>query len=278
VMRDQLQQSADQQLVQQYVQIARDSHVLEHAFGRADSDSSSATTSGHSGTAGSEPGRHEIAGASADKRVRTIAQTGRTYFLRDVTINKHHFRGRRSAAAAFWLRMIVRSLTDVDHGSIALTHPSYSSLWAGLAWLRSRRTRGPCDARSGSAPHGCSRAHRGDRRPERACAGDGGGELARLGTAFNTMLGRSVDRDAAPVRRGRVARAPHAAHEPPDEHQGLKQRDGSTPASATSSLPIWARAHECDLITGLSARPRRRMKAQYGAARRARRELGRART
>ena len=86
-----------------------------------------------------------------------------------------------------------------------------------------------CDAGSGSPPHGSGRTDRRDGRAERARPG---GRKRRAGAPrcivqHDACLARGVARDAAALRRRRLARAPHAADEPADEHRRSPRRHRS---------------------------------------------------
>ena len=87
-----------------------------------------------------------------------------------------------------------------------------------------RRARFPRSARPHPSPHGDRGANRGDRRAERARARQRPRRALapRQRLQHDARCARRVARDAAPVRRGRFARAAHAADEHADEHRGAE--------------------------------------------------------
>jgi len=192
-----------------------------------------------------------------DKRVRTIAQTHRTYFLRDVTINKHHFREVVAPLPPpYGAVMIVRSLTDVDHElhrlRLILLFVSLGGIGvAALAGaLVSRATLAPVRRLTGAAER---IAETGD--PSERVQATGGGELARLGTAFNTML--AALEESIETQRRFVADASHELRTPLTSLQTnievLKQQERLHPGQRNKLFADLEReAHEMrDLITGL---------------------------
>ena len=192
-----------------------------------------------------------------DQRVRTIAATRRTYVLRDVTINKRHWREVVAPLPApFAAVMIVRSLSDVDHelGRLRLILLLVSIGGIGAAALAgalvSRTTLAPVRRLTAAAER---IAETGD--PSERVQATGGGELARLGTAFNTML--AALEDSLETQRRFVADASHELRTPLTSLQTnievLKQHERLQPGQRNKLFADLEReAHEMrDLIAGL---------------------------
>ncbi len=193
-----------------------------------------------------------------DERARKIAQSRQGFFLRDVTIDKGHWREvvaplPRPFAGAV---MIVRPLTDVDHElrRLRLILLLVSAGGVGVAALAgalvSRATLAPVRRLTGAAER---IAETGD--PSERVQATGGGELARLGTAFNTML--AALEESIETQRRFVADASHELRTPLTSLQTnievLKQQERLQPGQRNKLFADLEReAHEMrDLITGL---------------------------
>jgi two-component system, OmpR family, sensor histidine kinase MprB len=192
-----------------------------------------------------------------DERVKTIAKTRKNYFLRDVTINKRHWREIVAPLPQpFAAVMIVRSLTDVDHElhrlRLILLLVSVGGIGAAAlaGALVSRATLAPVRRLTGAAER---IAETGD--PSERVQATGGGELARLGTAFNTML--AALEESIEAQRRFVADASHELRTPLTSLQTnievLKQQERLQPGQRNKLFADLEReAHEMrDLITGL---------------------------
>ncbi len=193
-----------------------------------------------------------------DQHVHSVATTKRTYFLRDVTIKKGHYREIVAPLPApFGAVMVVRSLSDVDHelGRLRLILILVSLggvLTAALAGaLVSRATLAPVRRLTGAAER---IAKTGD-PSERVDAAGGRDELARLGTAFNTML--EALEESIETQRRFVADASHELRTPLTSLQTnievLKEQERLEPAQRVGLFADLEReAHEMrNLITGL---------------------------
>jgi two-component system, OmpR family, sensor histidine kinase MprB len=193
-----------------------------------------------------------------DARVRTIASTRKSYFLRDVTISDRHWREIVvPLPQPFAAVMIVRSLTDVDRElhrlRIILLLVSIGGIGAAAlaGALVSRATLAPVRRLTGAAER---IAKTGDPN-ERVQTTGGRDELARLGTAFNTML--AALEESIESQRRFVADASHELRTPLTSLQTnievLKQHDRLQPGQRNKLFADLEReAHEMrDLITGL---------------------------
>src|SRR5207248_8136079 len=142
-------------------------------------------------------------------RVRAVASSGQSYFLRDQTIEKQHV---REVVAPLLLApgavMIVRPLSEVDHElhrlRLILLLVSIGGIGAAAlaGALVSRTTLAPVRRLTAAAER---IAETGD--PSERVQSTGGGELARLGTAFNTML--AALEESIETQRRFVADASH---------------------------------------------------------------------
>jgi len=193
-----------------------------------------------------------------DSRIRSVAKTKKTYFLRDVTVKGGHYREIVAPLPApFGAVMVVRSLSDVDHELsrlrlILILVSVGGVLTAALAGaLVSRATLAPVRRLTGAAER---IAETGD-PSERVDAGEGRDELARLGTAFNTML--AALEESIETQRRFVADASHELRTPLTSLQTnievLKQQERLEPEQRVRLFADLEReAHEMrDLITGL---------------------------
>jgi len=188
-----------------------------------------------------------------DSRVRAIASSGQTYFLRDTTIEKQHV---RELVAPLLLAPGAVMIADVDHElhrlRLILLLVSIGGIGAAAlaGALVSRTTLAPVRRLTAAAER---IAETGD--PSERVQATGGGELARLGTAFNTML--EALEDSLETQRRFVADASHELRTPLTSLQTnievLKQQERLQPGQRNKLFADLEReAHEMrDLITGL---------------------------
>jgi two-component system sensor histidine kinase MprB len=194
-----------------------------------------------------------------DTRTRSVAANSRSrsYFLRDKTILGFHF---REVVAPLQPPLgavaIVRSLGDVDHElnrlRLILLLVSLGGIGAAAiaGALVSRTTLAPVRRLTGAAER---IAQTGD--PSERVEASGGGELARLGTAFNTML--AALEESIETQRRFVADASHELRTPLTSLQTnievLKQQERLDPEQRSRLFADLEReAHEMrNLITGL---------------------------
>jgi two-component system, OmpR family, sensor histidine kinase MprB len=191
-----------------------------------------------------------------DSAVRQLA-TGKTtkYFIRDATVENLHVR-EVVAPIPNGAVMVVRWLGPVDHElhrlKLILLFVSFGAmLAAALAGaLVSRATLSPV-LRLTAAAERIART----RDPSERVDESGGGELQRLGGAFNTMLGALEE--SLETQRRFVADASHELRTPLTSMQTnievLKQQERLAPAQRAELFGDLEReAHEMrDLITGL---------------------------
>jgi two-component system, OmpR family, sensor histidine kinase MprB len=193
-----------------------------------------------------------------DTKIRSVASTKQTYFLRDVTIKKGHYREIVAPLPApLGAVIIVRSLSDVDRELdrlrlILILVSLGGVLTAALAGaLVSRATLAPVRRLTGAAER---IAETGD-PSERVDDAGGHDELARLGAAFNTML--EALEESIETQRRFVADASHELRTPLTSLQTnievLKQQERLEPDQRVRLFADLEReAHEMrDLITGL---------------------------
>jgi two-component system, OmpR family, sensor histidine kinase MprB len=208
------------------------------------------------GTVENQDGTNDVV-LPIDQRVREVAKTRRGPFLRDATINKHHWREIVAPLPApFGAVMIVRPLSDVDHElhrlRLILLLVSLGGIGAAAlaGALVSRTTLAPVRRLTGAAER---IAETGD--PSERVQATGGGELARLGTAFNTML--AALEESIETQRRFVADASHELRTPLTSLQTnievLKEQERLQPGQRNKLFADLEReAHEMrDLITGL---------------------------
>jgi two-component system sensor histidine kinase MprB len=192
-----------------------------------------------------------------DSRVRKVASTRQGPFFRDVMINKRHWREVVAPLPApFGAVLVVRSLSDVDHELhrlrliLLLVSLGGIGVAAVAGALVSRTTLAPVRRLTGAAER---IAETGD--PSERVQATGGGELARLGTAFNTML--AALEESIETQRRFVADASHELRTPLTSLQTnievLKQQERLQPGQRNKLFADLEReAHEMrDLITGL---------------------------
>ena len=192
-----------------------------------------------------------------DARVQNVAKTRKTYFLRDVTINKARWREIVAPLPPpLGAVMIVRPLADVDHElkrlRLILLLVTLGGIGAAAiaGALVSRATLAPVRRLTAAAER---IAKTGD--PSERVEASGGGELARLGTAFNTML--AALEESIETQRRFVADASHELRTPLTSLQTnievLKQQERLGPEQRAQLFADLEReAHEMrNLITGL---------------------------
>ena len=149
---------------------------------------------------------------------------------------------------------------------------------AVIARLVSNATLAPVRRLTAAAERIAETGEPSERVPE-----GGKGELgaARRVVQHDARVPRGVARDAAPLRRRRVARAADAAHEPPDEHRRPPRRHRARPAAAPGAprrpSPRVAGDALAHRRACSSSRARRRARPRAVPARRARRGHARAR-
>ncbi len=271
VMRDQLLKSADQQLVQQYVQIRRDPHSLEHAFG-PDSGPFPTQPQGPSATSTyfqlvQDDGKTQkpsselykvpvtddtLAVASGKSRVSFANGTvgGKPARIYTVYYGKNIYNHGLAIQFVRPTDDIARTLNRLKLILLLVVAGGIAAGAAGGA-LVSRAALVPVRRLTGAAER---IARTGD--PSERVAGAGGpDELGRLGAAFNTMLGaleESID-----AQRRFVADASHELRTPLTSLQTnievLKQQERLQPGQRNKLFADLEReAHEMrDLITGL---------------------------
>jgi two-component system sensor histidine kinase MprB len=194
-----------------------------------------------------------------DRRIRSVAQNNETapYFIRDVTINGNHWRQIVAPLSdPLGAVVIVRYLGDVDH---ELSRLRLILILVSLGGIAAAALAGALVSRTTLAPvrRLTAAAERitetGD--PRERVESSGGGELARLGTAFNTMLGALEE--SIETQRRFVADASHELRTPLTSLQTnievLKQQERLDPEQrARLFADLEREAHEmAALITGL---------------------------
>jgi two-component system sensor histidine kinase MprB len=195
-----------------------------------------------------------------DARIRAVAKNNgkARYFLRDVQINKLHWREIVAPLPSpFGAVVIVKSLHDVDNelDRLRLILLLVSLGGAAVAALAgafvSRTTLAPVRRLTATAERIAQTGDPSERVPEVG----GRDELARLGTAFNTMLGALEE--SIETQRRFVADASHELRTPLTSLQTnievLKQHERLDPEQRGRLFADLEReAHEMrDLITGL---------------------------
>jgi two-component system, OmpR family, sensor histidine kinase MprB len=203
------------------------------------------------------PGSRQI---PIDKRIRAVAKHTQTasYFLRDTTIQGHHWREIVvPLQPPLGAVVIVRYLGDVDHELDRLRLILFLVSLGGVAAaalagaIVSRATLAPVRRLTGAAER---IAETGD-PSERVAHTGGRDELARLGVAFNTML--EALEESIETQRRFVADASHELRTPLTSLQTnievLKQQERLEPDQRVRLFADLEReAHEMrDLITGL---------------------------
>jgi two-component system sensor histidine kinase MprB len=271
VMRDQLLKSVDQQLVQQYSQIRRDPHSLEHAFG-PDSGPFTPQPQGPSATSTyfqlvqddgkTQAPSSELYKVPVTKDTLAVASgRSRAYFANGTVGGKPNriytvYLGKtpnNHGVAIQFVRPTDDIARTLNRLKLILLLVVAGGLAAGAAGgaLVSRAALVPVRRLTGAA----ERIARTGDPSERVADAGGRDELARLGTAFNTMLGaleESID-----AQRRFVADASHELRTPLTSLQTnievLKQQERLQPGQRNKLFADLEReAHEMrDLITGL---------------------------
>jgi two-component system, OmpR family, sensor histidine kinase MprB len=192
-----------------------------------------------------------------DARIREVAEKKDDYFLRDRTIEGYHLREIVAPLPPpYGAVMVLRSLDDVDRelGRLRLILLLVTLGGVGAAAIAgalvSRAALTPVRRLTAAAER---IAETGD--PSERVETTGKGELARLGTAFNTMLGALEG--SIETQRRFVADASHELRTPLTSLQTnievLKQQERLDPEQrARLFADLEREAHEMrDLITGL---------------------------
>jgi two-component system, OmpR family, sensor histidine kinase MprB len=271
VMRDQLLKSADQQLVQQYVQIRRDPHSLEHAFGPDNGpftlqpQGPSATSTyfqlveddGKTQAPSSElykvpVTRDTLAVASGKKRAFFANGTvgGKPNRIYTVYYGKNIYNHGLALQFVRPTDDIARTLNKLKLILLLVVAGGIAAGAAGGA-LVSRAALVPVRRLTGAA----ERIARTGDPSERVADAGGPDELGRLGTAFNTML--AALEESIETQRRFVADASHELRTPLTSLQTnievLKQQERLQPGQRNKLFADLEReAHEMrDLITGL---------------------------
>jgi two-component system sensor histidine kinase MprB len=271
-MKDQLLKSADQQLVQQYAQVKRDPHSLEHTFGPEGGSPFTTAPQGPSSTAtyvqlvqddgqtlrpSSElwkiPVTTDTLAVATGKKPAYFANGtvgGKRQRIYTVYYGKNIYNhglalqfARPTDDIARTLNRLKLILLLVVAGGIA-AGAAGGALVSGAALVPVRRLTGAAEriARTGDPS-------------ERVDDAGGRDELARLGTAFNTMLGALEE--SLETQRRFVADASHELRTPLTSLQTnievLKQQERLQPGQRNKLFADLEReAHEMrDLITGL---------------------------
>jgi two-component system, OmpR family, sensor histidine kinase MprB len=192
-----------------------------------------------------------------DGRIREVAEKKDDYFLRDRTIQDYHLREIVAPLPPpYGAVMVLRSLDDVDRELSRLRLILLIVTLGGIGVaavagaLVSRAALMPVRRLTGAAER---IAETGD--PSERVQTTGKGELARLGTAFNTMLGALEE--SIETQRRFVADASHELRTPLTSLQTnievLKEHERLAPEQRARLFDDLEReAHEMrDLITGL---------------------------
>jgi len=300
VMRNQLLKSADQQLVQQFAQIKRDPHSLEHAFG-PDSGPFPVQPQGPSATSTyfqlveddgkTQKPTSELYKVPVTKETLDVASGQKRVLFANGTVGGKPARiytvyyGRNiynHGLAIQFVRPtddIARTLHRLELILLLVVAGGIAAGAAGGA-LVSRAALVPVRRLTGAA----ERIARTGDPSERVADAGGPDELGRLGTAFNTML--AALEESIDTQRRFVADASHELRTPLTSLQTnievLKQQEQAAARSAQQAVrrprtrgPRDARSDHRPL--GACSR-RRDARAEPRAVRRARRERCRART
>jgi two-component system sensor histidine kinase MprB len=272
VMKDQLLKSADQQLVQQYTQIKRDPHSLEHTFGPEGGSPFTTAPQGPSSTAtyvqlvqddgktlrpSSElwkiPVTTNTLAVATGKKLAYFANGtvgGKRQRIYTVYYGKNIYNHGLALQFARPTDDIARTLNRLKLILLLVVAGGIAAGAAGGA-LVSRSALVPVRRLTGAA----ERIARTGDPSERVEDAGGRDELARLGTAFNTMLGALEE--SLETQRRFVADASHELRTPLTSLQTnievLKQQERLQPGQRNKLFADLEReAHEMrDLITGL---------------------------
>jgi two-component system sensor histidine kinase MprB len=270
VMRDQLRTAIDRQLQQQVAQVQQDHEALQHAFdpnqpfpGASHGPSSSAAYMQLVNDVGlTQLAPDESAKVPVSAATIAVAKHTRDAFFTDGTVGGTPSRiytvyiGTTLSGHGVALQ-VVRSLDDVTHTlsrlRLILLLIVAGGIAAGAAGgaLVSRAALVPVRRLTGAAERIAETGDPSERVPEQ----DGRDELARLGTAFNTML--AALEESIETQRRFVADASHELRTPLTSLQTnievLKQQERLDPAQRGELFADLEReAHEMrDLIVAL---------------------------
>jgi two-component system sensor histidine kinase MprB len=248
VMRHDLYSQVDGTLAQHAVVIQNDPRRALAPFGQYNGD----VTQLVNGT-GTEAGPHSP--IPIDAAIRAVAAGTRSGFYRNVTIDGAHVREIVVPVPGGGV-VVARNIGDIEHdlSRLRLILILVSLGGVGIAALAgaivSRATLAPVRRLTGAAERIAETGDPSERVPE-----GGRGELARLGTSFNTMLGALED--AIETQRRFVADASHELRTPLTSLQTnievLKQQERLDPVARQRLFDDLQReAHEMrDLIGGL---------------------------
>jgi two-component system, OmpR family, sensor histidine kinase MprB len=246
VMRHELYSQVDSTISDHAGRIQQDPGFALRGFGPFNGDATTIVN-----TAGQAAGQLPI-----DARVRKVAAGTADGFYRDTTIQGYSYREIVVPVAGLGAVVVGRNIDylhhDLDRLRLILILVSLGGvLVAALAGaLVSRATLAPVRRLTGAAERIAATGDPSERVPE-----SGRGELARLGTSFNTML--AALEDAIETQRRFVADASHELRTPLTSLQTnievLKQQERLDPAARQRLFDDLQReAHEMrDLIGGL---------------------------
>ena len=246
VMRHELYSQVDSTISDHAGHIQQDPGFALRGFGPFNGDATTIVS-----TKGQHAGQLPI-----DARVRKVAAGTADGFYRDTTIQGYSYREIVVPVAGLGAVVVGRNIDYVHHDLnrlrlILILVSLGGVLVAALAGaLVSRATLAPVRRLTGAAERIAETGDPSERVPE-----GGRGELARLGTSFNTML--AALEDAIETQRRFVADASHELRTPLTSLQTnievLKQQERLDPASRQRLFDDLQReAHEMrDLIGGL---------------------------
>jgi two-component system sensor histidine kinase MprB len=248
VMRHDLYSQVDSTLSQHAGRLQRDPRGALSPFAQSNGDVAQLVNA-----SGSEAGPQSP--IPIDSSIRAVAAGKRSGFYRDITIQGAHVREIVVPVLGGGV-VVARNIDDVDHelGRLRLILILVSLGGIAVAALAgalvSRTTLAPVRRLTGAAERIAETGDPSERVPE-----SGRGELARLGTSFNTML--AALEDAIETQRRFVADASHELRTPLTSLQTnievLKQQERLDPAARQRLFDDLQReAHEMrDLIGGL---------------------------
>ena len=246
VMRHELYSQVDSTISDHAGRIQQDPSFALRGFGPFNGDATTIVS-----TTGQHAGQLPI-----DARVRKVAAGKSNGFYRDTTIQGYSYREIVVPVAALGAVVVGRNIDYLHHDLnrlrlILILVSLGGVLVAALAGaLVSRATLAPVRRLTGAAERIAETGDPSERVPE-----SGRGELARLGTSFNTML--AALEDAIETQRRFVADASHELRTPLTSLQTnievLKQQERLDPAARQRLFDDLQReAHEMrDLIGGL---------------------------
>jgi two-component system sensor histidine kinase MprB len=246
VMRHELYSQVDSTISQHAGRIQQDPAYALRGFGPLNGDATTIVS-----TTGQAAGQLPI-----DSRIRAVATSHADGFYRDTTIEGYAYREIVAPVSGLGAVVVGRNIDylhhDLDRLRLILLLVSLGGIAvAALAGaLVSRATLAPVRRLTGAAERIAETGDPSERVPE-----GGRGELARLGTSFNTMLGALED--AIETQRRFVADASHELRTPLTSLQTnievLKQQERLDPMARQRLFDDLQReAHEMrDLIGGL---------------------------